>query len=129
MQHLLFDVALLCDFSQIRCRIDVPLRTVRMNLPDTEMQVFPALARFTEPISGLYCIIGSHEYLAEVFVGTLYFAAVRTGVFHRERFVSDSDDLAALFRRQHCIAVVTSDVHACVHSFCPVLGVLPLTKR
>ena len=41
MQYLLFDVSLLCDFSQIRCRIDVPLRAIRINLPDTEVQVLP----------------------------------------------------------------------------------------
>lgn len=80
MQHLLFDVALLCDFSQIRCRIDVPLRTVRMNLPDTEMQVFPALARFTEPISGLYCIIGSHEYLASFCRYTVFCSRPHGGI-------------------------------------------------
>ena len=42
MQHLLPDTAFLCDFRQIRRRVDVPLRAVRIDVSDREMQMLSA---------------------------------------------------------------------------------------
>ena len=132
-------MALLCDFSQIRCRIDVPLRAVRINLPDTEVQVLPGrpcprVTGTAELLACLYRIACLYGNFAEVHVGTLYLAAVRTGVFHGQRFVTgcmafvfDSDDLAVFFRGQDRIAVAP-DVDTRVHTFLAVCRILPHTE-
>ena len=87
MQHLLFDVAFLGDFSQISRRIDVPLCPVRINLFDAEVQMFSrcscsCVAGSTELLARLYHIACLYGNFAKVHVGTLYLTAVRTGVFH-----------------------------------------------
>ena len=140
MQHLLFDVAFLGDFSQISRRIDVPLCTVRINLFDTEVQMFSrrscsSVAGPTELLARLYRITCLYGNFAEVHVGTLYLAAVRTGVFHCQRlaagriaFAVDGNDLSVFFRGQDRIAVAP-DVDTLVHTLLAVCRILPHTER
>lgn len=56
VQHLLPDTAFLCDFRQIRRRVDVPLRAVRIDVFYPEMQMFAA--RLSELLPGLDSIPG-----------------------------------------------------------------------
>ena len=140
MQCLLPDVALLRYLGQVRCRVDVPLRAVRVNLPDTEMQMLPGrscsrIARGAEPLARLHRVAYLHDDIAEVHIGTLHLAAVRTGIFHRDglaagcvTFAIDSDDLTAFLGGKHRIALAPA-VYPRVHPFCPVYRVLTHPER
>ena len=76
-------------------------------------QFHPVFARRAEPLPGLHRIAGLHGHIAEVHVGTLYPAAVRAGVLHRDGVSADGDDLAAALRGQRRV-VLAADVYPLV---------------
>ena len=134
-------MSFLCYFSQIRRRVYVPLRPVGIDILYTEVQMLPGrpcprVARCTEPSAGLYRIADLDGNLLEVHIGTLYLAAVRPGIFHRQRLAAGRvpvqvyrHDLAAVFRSQYCIAFATY-IHPLVHLlFCAVHRVLSCPER
>ena len=85
----------------------------------------PVFARRAEPLPGLHRIAGLHGHIAEVHVGTLYPAAVRAGVLHRDGVSADGDDLAAALRGQRRV-VLAADVYPLVHLLLrPVFRVRP----
>ena len=134
-------MSFLCDFSQIRRRVYIPFRPVGIDILHTEMQMFPGrpcsrIARCAEPSAGLYRIADLDGNLLEVHIGTLYLAAVRPGIFHRQRLAAGRilvlvyrHDLAAVLRSQYRIAFATY-IHALVHLLlCAVQRVLPCSER
>ena len=134
-------MSFLCDFSQIRRRVYVPHRSVGIDILHTEMQMLPGrpcprIARCAEPSAGLYRIADLDGNLLEVHIGTLYLAAVRPGIFHRQRPAAGRvpvlvyrHDLAAVFRSQYRVAF-TTDIHPLVHLLlCAVHRVLPCSER
>ena len=115
MQHLLPDAAFLGDLCEVRRRVDVPLRAVRIDVFYPEMQMFAA--RLSELLPGLDSIPGLDGDFAEVHIGTLHLAAVFPAVFHGHGLPATAsfhgDYLASVFRGEDGIPV-TPDVQPLV---------------
>ena len=105
------------------------------------MQMFPGrpcprIARCAKPSACLYRIADLDGNLLEVHIGTLYLAAVRPSIFHRQRLAAGCilvlvyrHDLAAALRSQYRVSFAT-DIHTLVHLLlCAVQRVLPCSER
>ena len=130
MQHLLPDTAFLCDFRQIRRRVDVPLRAVRIDVSDREMQMLSA--RLSELLSRLDRVTDLDGYFAEVHIGALHLAAVLPAVFHGYGLPGTAafyrDDLASVFSSEYAV-IIAPDIHSLVYFLSAVGGSALHTER
>ena len=126
MQGLQTDVAFLRDVRHVGCRVDVPFRTIIVDILDLEMQVFArgagaGVSRHTELLAGLHRVAFLHGDAVQVHISDLQPSAAFPCVLDGDGLSSGglgivvyADHFPVRLSGQH-VVMIRADVDALVH--------------